>query len=63
MGACLSCIITILKISDVKIFQTSYLGIWIGIGLIALLGMMIEMRKLLKRAGGNLNEISYGTPF
>ena len=30
---------------------------------IALLGMMIEMRKLLKRAGGNLNEISYGTPF
>lgn len=62
-GACLSCIITILKISDVKIFQTSYLGIWIGIGLIALLGMMIEMRKLLKRAGGNLNEISYGTPF
>lgn len=62
-GACLSCIITILKISDVKIFQTSYFGIWLGIGLVALLGMVIEIRKLFRRAGGNLNEISYGTPF
>lgn len=59
--AYLNCIISILKISDVIIFQASYFGIWIG--LIALLDMMIEIHKLLKRAGENPNEISLGTPF
>lgn len=60
-GACLCCIIIIAKISDVEIYQTSYFGVWFGIGLIALCGTGIEIHKLLKRAGGNLNEISYGT--
>lgn len=60
-GACLCCAIIIAKISDIEIYQTSNFGAWFGIGLAALCGTGIEIQKLLKRAGGNLNEISYGT--
>lgn len=60
-GACLCCIIVIVKISGMEIYQTSYFNMWLWIGLIALCGTGIEMHKLLKKAGGNLNEISHGT--
>lgn len=60
-GTCLNCIIIILKISDIAIYQTSYFNTWLGIGVIALGGTIIELYRLFRRAGGNLDEISYGT--
>ena len=59
-GICLSCIIVMLKISGTTIFETYYFGVWVGIGTVAIIGMGLELRKLLKKVGGNLNEINYG---
>ena len=60
-GVCLNCIIIISKISDIRIYQASYFNMWLGIGLIALGGTIIELHRLFKKTGGNLDEISYGT--
>lgn len=60
-GVCLCCAILIVKITDMKIYQTAYVSIWLCIGIIALVGSIIEVRKLFIRTGGNLNAISYGT--
>lgn len=60
-GACLCCAIIIAKITDMKIYQTAYFSIWLCIGIIALVGTIIEVRKLFIRTGGNLNAINYGT--
>lgn len=62
-GACLCCAILIVKITDMKIYQTAYFSIWLGIGIIALVGMVIELHKLVIKTGGNLNAINYGTSF
>ena len=60
-GICLSCIIVTLKISGIEIFTTYYWGLWVAIGCLTISGAGLELRKLLKKAGGNLNEINYGT--
>lgn len=60
-GSCLSCIIMILKISDIAIYETAYFSIWLLTGVIAFCGVVIELHKLLRKVGGNLNEVSYGT--
>ena len=60
-GICLSSGIVILKISGVELFATCYFAIWLVFGLIAVSGVGVEVKQLLKKAGGNLNEISNGT--
>ncbi|WP_125126432.1 hypothetical protein [Schaedlerella arabinosiphila] len=60
-GVCLCCAIMIVKITDMKIYQTAYFSIWLCTGIIALAGTIIEVRKLFIRTGGNLNAINYGT--
>ena len=60
-GICLSSSIVILKISGVELFATCYFAIWLVFGLIAVSGVGVEIKQLLKKAGGNLNEISHGT--
>ena len=60
-GICLSSIIIILKISGVELFATCYFAIWLVFGLIAVSGIGVEIKQLLKKTGGNLNEISNGT--
>ena len=60
-GICLSSSIIILKISGVELFATCYFTIWLVFGLIAVSGIGVEIKQLLKKAGGNLNEISNGT--
>lgn len=60
-GICLSCIIVTLKISGIEIFTTYYWSLWVAIGCLTISGAGLELRKLLKKAGGNLNEINYGT--
>ena len=61
LGICLSSIIIILKISGVELFATCYFAIWLVFGLIAVSGIGVEIKQLLKKTGGNLNEISNGT--
>lgn len=60
-GICLSCIIITLKISGIEIFTACYFGVWVAIGCLTISGLGLELRKLLNKAGGNLNEINYGT--
>lgn len=60
-GVCLSCIIVTLKISGIEIFTASYFTIWAVIGCLTIGAAGLELRKLLRRTGGNLNEINYGT--
>lgn len=60
-GICLSCMIVVLKISGITIFEIYYFGVWAAIGTAAIIGIGLELRKILKKAGGNLNEINYGT--
>ena len=60
-GAFLCCIIVILKISDQRICQPSYIPIWLGTGIVVFSGIATELYSLFRKAGGNLNEINYGT--
>lgn len=59
-GVSLCCIIVILKISGLEIFETYCFSVWTMGGAAAMGGIVIELSKLLKKAGGNLNEINYG---
>ena len=60
-GICLSSSIVILKISGVELFATCYFAIWLVFGVIAVSSVGVEIKQLLKKTGGNLNEISNGT--
>lgn len=60
-GMCLSCVIITLKISGIEIFTTYYFSMWIVIGCLTIGGVSLELRRFLKKAGGNLDEINYGT--
>lgn len=60
-GICLSCIFVMLKIYGTAIFDVRYFGVWAAAGAAAAGGAAWELKKLLKRVGGNVNEINYGT--
>ena len=41
-----------------ELFATCYFAIWLVFGLIAVSGVGMEIKQLLNKTGGNLNEIS-----
>lgn len=51
----------LLKTVEYHIFDAENTAVWTGTGAAAALGIVIEMRKLIQKTGGNVDEINLGT--
>lgn len=60
-GASIICIVFTLKISGIEIFKMHCFHVWMILGLVTFVGVVLELKKFLKKAEGNLNEINYGS--
>lgn len=52
---------TLLKSAGYRIFEAENTAVWIALGAAAALGDVKEMRKLIQKTGGNVDEINLGT--